>query len=223
MHKTSRPRVKICCIKSLAEAWMAIEAGAAALGLVSAMPSGPGILTDEEIARIAPAIPPAVSTFLLTSLTSAGAIVRQHRFCQTSTIQICDYLPPGEYAALRESLPGVRIVQVIHVLSERDLEFAESIAPRVDALLLDLGDPLQKVKQLGGTGRVHNWSLSRRIREQVAIPLFLAGGLNAGNVAQAIAEVGPFGVDVCSGVRTNDRLDQSKLAGFMAAVQRDAS
>ena len=220
MEPSPVPRVKICCIKSPDEARLAVSAGASALGLVSHMPSGPGVIDEPAITAIAAKVPPPVATFLLTSLTDPEAIVAQHRRCRTSTIQLCDYQAPSTSAVLRERLPGIRLVQVVHVLDEADLARARALAPAVDALLLDSGNPTLAVKKLGGTGCVHNWALSRRIREAVDVPVFLAGGLSAANVAAAIAEVAPFGLDLCSGVRTQDRLDPEKLAAFFAALHR---
>lgn len=214
-----RPRIKICCIKSVAEARAAVAHGADAIGLVSAMPSGPGIISDEGlIPEIAAAVPPPVATFLLTSLTDADAIIAQHHRCRTSTIQLVDALTRGTHADLRRALPGIRIVQVIHVLGEPSVAEAVSVAPHVDALLLDSGNPSLAVKELGGTGRKHNWLLSRRIVEECGRPVFLAGGLHSGNLAAAWAAVRPWGFDPCSGVRTDDRLDEVKLASFFAAV-----
>jgi phosphoribosylanthranilate isomerase len=220
MQPVHCPRVKICCIKSPDEARLAVSAGASALGLVSHMPSGPGVIDEPAITAIAAKVPPPVATFLLTSLTDPEAIVAQHRRCRTSTIQLCDYQAHATYAVLRERLPGIRLVQVVHVLDEADLARAQELAPAVDALLLDSGNPTLAVKKLGGTGCVHNWALSRRIREAVDVPVFLAGGLSAANVAAAVAEVAPFGLDLCSGVRTQDRLDPEKLAAFFAALHR---
>lgn len=222
MKPCHSPRVKVCCIKSTEEARLAIEAGASALGLVSSMPSGPGVIGEALIAEIARSVPPPIATFLLTSLTDPDRIVAQHGRCRTNTIQLCDYLPAGAHADLRERLPGIHLVQVIHVVSTEDIQRAVEAAPHVDALLLDSGNTTLQVKQLGGTGCVHNWNLSRRIREAVPVPLFLAGGLSAGNVAQAVAEVGPFGLDLCSRVRTDDRLDPEKLRDFFAALRRCA-
>jgi len=211
--------VKVCCIKTPGEAELAISAGASALGLVSSMPSGPGVISDDQVALIARTVPPPISTFLLTSLTDENAIIRQHAHCRTSTIQLCDYLELHAFEALRRRLPGIRLVQVIHVLSEEDITRAVRVAPYVDAILTDSGNPKLGVKLLGGTGCVHNWSLTRRIREAVDIPLFLAGGLSAENVGAAIAEVGPFGLDLCSRVRTDDRLDPEKLHAFFSALR----
>ncbi len=218
MEATQTPRVKICCIESVDEAWLAIDAGASALGLVSAMPSGPGVIDEAQIAAIARMVPPPVATFLLTSLQDGAAIAAQQKRCGANTAQLCDSLPASAYARLREELPGVRLVQVVHVRGEESVAEARATAPFVDALLLDSGNPSLVVKQLGGTGRVHDWDLSRRIREAVDIPLFLAGGLNAENVARAIAAVGPFGLDVCSGVRANGKLDPTRLRAFMQAA-----
>lgn len=218
MEPTLRPRVKICCIASRAEAWAAIGAGAAAVGLVSAMPSGPGVIGEGEIAAIAAALPPAVGSFLLTSRRGAEAIAAQQRRCRVNTLQLCDEPEPGAHTALRRGLPGVAIVQVIHVEGPEALARAKEVAPRVDALLLDSGRPSAPVKELGGTGRVHDWEVSRRIRQEVAVPVLLAGGLRPGNVAEAIRAVRPYAVDVCTGVRSEGRLDTAKLAAFMAAV-----
>ncbi len=218
----TQPRVKICCIKSAEEAALAISCGASALGLVSAMPSGPGVIPEETIARIAATVPPPIATFLLTSERSSEAIIAQQRCCRTNTLQLCDHLPATVYPRLRDELPGIALVQVVHVTGPASLDYAIAAAPHVDALLLDSGNPNLALKQLGGTGRTHDWALSRQIRDAVRIPVFLAGGLTPANVADAIAAVEPFGLDLCSGVRTNDALDAAKLRAFFAAVQTKA-
>lgn len=211
-------RIKICCISSIAEAQTAISFGADAIGLVGRMPSGQGVITDELICSIAKSVPPPVATFLLTSETSSGGIVNHHRRVNTNTIQIVDALKLGSYRDIREKLPNVKIVQVIHVLDEKSIDEALKKSEKVDALLLDSGNPNLAVKELGGTGRIHNWALSRKIVEQSKVPVFLAGGLNAGNVREAIDIVQPFAVDVCSGVRTDEKLDEQKLEAFFKAV-----
>ena len=206
-----RTRVKICCISSVAEAEAAVAAGADAIGLVSAMPSGPGVIGEDLIGEIAAAAPPALGTFLLTSKTEPAAIVAQQRRCGVNTIQLCDALDAGAYPALREALPGIALVQAIHVRDESAVAGAVGVAPMVDGLLLDSGNPSAQVKELGGTGRVHDWALSRRIVAEAPCPVFLAGGLNAGNVSEAIRAVRPYGVDLCTGVRTDGALDAAKL------------
>lgn len=212
------PKVKICCISSLAEAKMAIEHGASALGLVAKMPSGPGPISDELIQEIAASVPPPIASFLLTSRTNAADIAAHQQAVGTNTVQIVDALNEGTYADLRTALPGISIVQVIHVIDERSVEEALEIAPQVDALLLDSGNPNLAVKELGGTGRVHNWALSRQIVEQATQPVFLAGGLKAENVRAAMDAVQPWGLDLCSSVRTNGQLDPVKLEAFFKVV-----
>jgi len=212
-------RVKICCIASVDEAWLAISAGASALGFVSRMPSGPGPIEEELIAEIVPHVPPGIATFLLTCETTAKTIIAQQRRTRVNTIQLVDEVDGGTHEALRDALPGVAIVQVIHVRDENSVSEALSIAPKVNALLLDSGNPSLAVKELGGTGRVHDWKLSRQIRDNAGVPVFLAGGLNSSNAARAIEEVRPYALDICSGVRTGGNLDREKLHVFMSAVR----
>lgn len=215
------PRIKVCCISSIEEAKLAIALGASAVGLVSAMPSGPGVIEEDLIAEIARSVPPPTGTFLLTSCQSVEQIIDQHRRCRTNTIQICDRLVDGEYDHLRAALPGITLVQAIHVGGDESLDEAVEVAPRVDALLLDSGNQRLAVKELGGTGRVHDWKVSRRICEAVDKPVFLAGGLRLENVSEALSHVGPYGIDVCSGVRTDGKLDAAKLRAFVAAVHQE--
>jgi phosphoribosylanthranilate isomerase len=220
-----RTRIKICCIQSESEARLAIAQGADALGLVGTMPSGPGPIDDELIASIAARVPPPVATFLLTSETEADAIIAHARRCRTNTLQLVDRVAHSAYPRLREALPGVKLVQVIHVSGEQSVSDAGAAAAHADALLLDSGQPHATIKVLGGTGRVHDWALSRRIVDAAPCPVFLAGGLRPDNVAAAIATVRPFGVDVCTGVRRADdyALDPDKLEAFVAAVAATAS
>lgn len=208
-------KFKICCIQNREEAELAVRCGAHAIGLVSAMPSGPGVIAEAEITEIAAAVKSRVETFLLTSLRSAEAVIAQHARCQTSAIQLVDELTDGSPADIREALPGVRIVQVIHVTGKEALPAALKIQPGVDAILLDSGNPARDVKELGGTGRTHNWQISREIVRSVNVPVYLAGGLNPANVGQAVKTVQPYAVDVCSGVRTSGNLDSSKLNSFI--------
>jgi phosphoribosylanthranilate isomerase len=212
------PRVKICCIANEQEAADAISFGASAIGLVGRMPSGPGPISDEEIHRIAQTVPPPTATFLLTSEQTAQGIIDRHERTRTNTVQIVDELLGREYDVIRDALPQVKLVQVIHVIDESSVDEACQLAEHVDAILLDSGNPDLAVKELGGTGRRHDWRLSRTIVETCGKPVFLAGGLNADNVREAIDAVQPFGLDLCSGVRTNGKLDQRKLEAFFSAI-----
>lgn len=220
MNATKKPRVKICCISSVEEAQTAIRFGASALGLVARMPSGPGVIGDELISEITATVPPPVSTFLLTSETKATAVIAHYKKVNTSTIQIVDALEERAYQEIRTALPHVKLVQVIHVIDEASVQEAVEISGCVDAVLLDSGNPHLQVKELGGTGRTHNWELSKQIRESIDIPVFLAGGLHKDNVRQAIECVGPFGLDLCSGVRTHAKLDPWKLEAFFNELEK---
>ena len=213
-----RTRIKICCISSLPEAKLAIEYGADALGLVGKMPGGPGPIPDWLIAEIVKTIHPPIASFLLTSEQSSEEIIYHVKRVDTNTVQIVDELTTGTYQDIRTALPHLKIVQVIHVTGEESIDEAVRLFPNVDALLLDSGNPKTAIKTLGGTGDVHNWDLSREIVKAVDIPVFLAGGLHANNVRQAIETVRPFAVDICSGVRTEGRLDPNKLQAFIKAV-----
>ena len=213
------PLVKICCISSLEEAWTAINHGASALGLVSEMPSGPGVIPESLIAELAGRIPPFVSSVLLTSKRRPSEIIEQHRRCGANAIQICDVLYPDGLDEVARALPGVDIIRVIHVNGEASIKEAEAISPHVDGILLDSGSKEGSVVELGGTGRTHNWEISRRIVEAVEVPVILAGGLNPGNVVEAVRLVKPYAVDVCSGVRTGGNLDSDKLQSFMSQVR----
>ncbi|MGE3465871.1 MAG: phosphoribosylanthranilate isomerase [Pyrinomonadaceae bacterium] len=214
-----KPRIKICCIASEFEATTVISRGASAIGLVGKMPSGPGPISDELIRTIAASVPPPVATFLLTSEQTPSGIIGHHHRTKTNTIQIVDELEGRAYEVIRAELPNVKLVQVIHVVGERSVDEAAEIAPHVDAILLDSGNPELAVKELGGTGRRHDWTLSRKIVETCGKPVFLAGGLNAENVREAIEVVHPFGVDICSGVRTDGILDVKKLDAFLHVAE----
>lgn len=212
------PRIKICCISSVEEARMAVAAGASALGFVGPMPSGPGVIRNELIPEIIRTVPPPVATFLLSSETTPEGLASHQKLAHANTLQIVDHVPLHLFPLLREALPHVKLVQVVHVLNEASVEEALAYAAHADALLLDSGNPHLKVKVLGGTGTTHDWTLSRKIVEQAAIPVFLAGGLTPGNVRQALDQVNPYGLDVCSGVRTNGRLDPRELEAFFLAA-----
>ena len=227
-----KPFIKICCITNQQDADLAIAAGADALGLVSQMPSGPGVIADAVIAQIARTVAQAVAdhtltrpiqTFLLTAHQTAHAIALQHQRCQTTHIQLVDAVPVAELVALRQRLPGVRLVQVIHVLNADSLTEALAVAPLVDMLLLDSGNPHLAVKELGGTGRTHNWAISAQIVDNSPVPVLLAGGLNPGNAAVALGAVHPHGLDICSGVRHTQAeggaLDAARLAAFIHAAR----
>ncbi len=211
-------KVKICCIKTIEEAKLAISLGASAIGLVSEMPSGPGVIGTASIVEISNYVSSKVDTFLLTSKQDSNSIIEQLKTYKTNTVQIVDKLIDGNYTDIKLVLPNIKIVQVLHVNNDESIKEAKAIEHEVDAILLDSGNDKLKIKELGGTGRIHDWSISKRIVESVNIPIYLAGGLNSINVAEAVKTVKPYSVDVCSGVRTNGKLDKEKLTQFFNAL-----
>ena len=215
MKKT---KVKICCIKNIEEAELAISFGASAIGLVSEMPSGPGVISDESIIEISNYASGKVDTFLLTSKQDSDSIIQQLKKYKTTTVQIVDKLTNGSYADIKLALPSIKIIQVLHVNNDISIDEVKEIENEVDAILLDSGNDKLFIKELGGTGRTHDWSVSKRIVETVNIPIYLAGGLNPSNVAEAVKTVKPYSVDACSGVRTNNKLDKNKLTKFFNSL-----
>ena len=212
--------VKICCMASVEEAHRAAGHGASAVGLVGEMPSGPGVIGAKAAAAIAREAPPGLETFLLTSGECAADIASELAICPATAVQIVRHIDPKEYPALMEAAPQVRRVQVIHIEDEGALALAARYTPYVDAFLLDSGRTSGPVPQFGGTGATHDWTISARFVAQTALPVYLAGGLKSTNVYDAITQVRPFGVDLCTGVRTNDQLDEEKLKSFMEEVRR---
>jgi phosphoribosylanthranilate isomerase len=205
-------------MSSVDDAALVIDAGAHALGFVSAMPSGAGIIDEALIARIIATVPVTVATFLLTSAVDATTIIDQQRGTRANTIQLVDRTTVDTRRTLRASMPGIAIVQVVHVTGPESATEAHEARIGSDAVLLDSGNPLLAVKELGGTGRVHDWDVSARIRRELDVPVFLAGGLNPGNVADAVRTVRPFGVDVCSGLRPGGKLDAQRVRDFVRNV-----
>jgi phosphoribosylanthranilate isomerase len=213
-----RTKVKICCISSVEQAKNALKFGADVLGLVAKMPSGPGTIEDDLISEIVKNIPPETTTFLLTPKTNPYEIIEHQRLTGTNCIQLVDAVKIEDYKILRGSLPNIQLIQVVHVTSEESIEEAKRYAEVADMILLDSGNPNLKIKELGGTGRVHNWELSRKIVESISKPVFLAGGLKPENIQEAVKTVKPYGVDLCSGVRTDGKLDLEKLSRFFEEV-----
>ena len=218
-----RTPIKICCIQDEEEAQLAVACGADALGLVSEMPSGWGPIPEETIGRIAKTIPPCVTSVLLTSKSTANDIIAQQQITQCNAIQIVDAFPIEDYARLRQALPGITILQAVHVFGDESISHAQQVAPHVDGLILDTGSPHgAEVRVLGGTGLTHDWNVSAAIVQAVSTPVFLAGGLKNHNIEEAIQTTRPYGIDLCTGVRTNTKLDEDKLRAFMSAARHAA-
>lgn len=212
-------RIKICCIRSEHEALLAIRGGAHALGLVGEMPSGPNMLSDALIRKIVDSVPPTYTTVLLSSRTDPDSIVEHQKATRANALQLVGQVSPGTLRAVKAGLPGISLFKVIHVEDERSIALALSFSDVADALLLDTGSPNALAPELGGTGRTHDWRISREIVRSCPKPVFLAGGLDSRNVEEAIQTVRPFGIDVCSGLRPEGTLDERALQDFVARAR----
>lgn len=206
-------KLKVCCISSLEEAKLASAYGADYLGLVGPMPSGPGVLSLEEVSAITSQLNDTQHSIFLSSGRTAKEIYEVFSGLGARSIQVVRQIDIDELKKLRDLLPDTELFSVVHVVGEESIALAKEYQAYANYILLDSGKPGSKI--LGGTGKTHNWDFSRRIVQEVSIPVFLAGGLNPDNIKEAVDRVSPYGVDLCSGLRTNDRLDEKKLKHFL--------
>jgi phosphoribosylanthranilate isomerase len=189
--------LKICGIQTPAEADAAISAGATALGVLLGLTHVAEDQVTEDAARdIIRAIDSRAETVLVTHLLDQGRIAALAAAIGARAIQVHDDLPPEGMRRLRALAPRRRLIKAIHVTGPEALGKVAAYAGLADALLLDS----RTADRLGGTGRTHDWSLSRAIVRASPVPVYLAGGLRPGNVRAAIEAVRPAGVDVNSGV-----------------------
>jgi phosphoribosylanthranilate isomerase len=213
-------RFKVCCIKNVNEANLAIDYGASTLGLVSQMPSGPGPIPIDLIRRIAEAVKGQVQTWVLTSKTTSREIINEYQQVKTDGIQLVDEVPEDDCREIKLKFPHVHLVQVRHVQKNSSAAKLSKVNPYINTILLDSGSPNNAVKILGGTGNVHDWNISQDIISHAQVPVYLAGGLHPNNALAAIRDTKPHGLDVCSGLRTNGYLDPNKLKRWSDILAR---
>lgn len=213
-------RVKVACIRDAEEARRAVSFGAAAIGMAAENPAGGPSLTEDQIRAVTESVPDSVGTFLMTTRRSAPDLARLARNTGVNTLQLWDEPEPDAYAHLRSAIPGLSIVQSIAVVGPEAVDRAIEVASLVDALVLDSAHRAAPARWEHQHGRTHDWQLSRRITEEVGIPVILSGGLSHRNVADAIRAVRPYGVEVCTGVRTKGALDTTLLVQFLEGLER---
>lgn len=213
-------KTKICGINSLRNAQIALECGADALGfLVGITHLAEDKITAENAKRIIQTLPSSVYSVAVTHLRDSRKIIELCRYLGVNALQIHDYISPEEVAFCRKELPDVRILKAVHVIDgqpDKALAAAKSFEDVCDAILLDS----RTAERLGGTGKTHDWSISRMIVEQVSVPVILAGGLTPSNVADAVKTVRPFGVDVNSGVEIDGDKDRQKVLDFITRAKQ---
>jgi len=190
-------RVKICGNRTPEEVSLAVSLGADAVGLiVGVRHKSEDALTPERAAHMLALIPVFVSSVLVTHLVSAEEVLALYDKVPTSTIQLHDAISEAEIEAIRRRLPWVRLIKAVGVKDGSAIDVARRFEPLVDAILVDT----HTSDRIGGTGITHDWSISRDIVRAVRCPVILAGGLTPENLANAVALVRPYGVDVNSGV-----------------------
>jgi phosphoribosylanthranilate isomerase len=214
----ARIRIKVCGNRSEDDLTAAVAAGADAVGLISGVTHvSEDAIEPDRAAALARLVPPYVSVVLVTHLATVESILALADRVRPDTLQPHGEIEPSVCAAVREARPLLRTSQAVHVTGPEAVERAARFAPHCDALLLDS----RTADRLGGTGRTHDWSLSRRIADRLGLPVILAGGLTAENVAQAIGVVEPYAVDVNSEVDdSNGDKDPQRLRAFTMAARR---
>lgn len=201
------PRVKICGITSVVDACAAVDAGADAVGFML-YPRSSRAVTPAQVRAITRALPPFVARVGVFVDASAEEICAAIREAGLDTLQLHGAETPGFCAQF-----GLPVIKAFRVADEAVL--AELPRYAVAAHLLDAYSPAAH----GGTGTTFNWAIARAA-VAAGHRVVLAGGLTPDNVARALAEVRPFGVDVSSGVESAPGCkDPAKLRAFCAAVR----
>lgn len=212
--------IKICGIQTQDEALLCSNAGCTAVGFLLALTHKAEDKTTPEVAReIINKLPAEVEKVMVTHSPDACEIARIANFTGVSAVQLHGDMPEKEIGRVKALLPGLPLIKAIHIEDDRDtvLSYARQMSRLVDRLLLDS----RTVDRLGGTGKTHDWLISKEVVRQMAIPVILAGGLTPGNVSQAIEQVNPFGVDVNSGVENqNGYKDALKIKTFVALARK---
>jgi phosphoribosylanthranilate isomerase len=215
-------KVKICGITNMKDALQAIRFGADALGFqVGMRHKTEDEVSAEEAKAIIASLPPFVTYVMVTHLQDAKTIISLLKLIQkTTTVQLHDDdIDLKEIAVIKEKMPSVRIIKAIHVVvdgSESPLQKLHELDDIVDAIILDSVN--LKEDRIGGTGMTHDWTLSKKMVDNSTLPVILAGGLTQDNVQNAIRSVGPYAVDVNSGVKINRTLrrkDPVKVRDFI--------
>lgn len=190
-------RVKICGNRTLSDALISCHSGADAIGLIH----GVNYLTEDEVSltnasQILKKVPVFVDVVLVTHFVLANQILDIYEQIPTSSIQLQDNISEKEINIIKDKLVYVKLIKAVHVTGSDSIKMAQDYSNFFDAILLDT-----KIgSRIGGTGKTHDWRISREIVQSIKRDVILAGGLTIENVEQAIKYVNPYGVDVNSGV-----------------------
>jgi len=222
--------VKICGVRRVADALLAIDAGADEIGLLVGQRHTSGdFISIETAAEIVAACAGRVTPVLVTHVEDPAAVHELAQRAGVSAIQVHSEMSPEAMGRLRElgardGTGGYRLRKSWHVTGPESLVYGEAYRNVADAFLLDSVNAA--TGQVGGTGRAHDWSLSREIVERCtrdggrSVPVILAGGLNPDNVAAAVRQVRPAGVDVNSGTKGPDGFkDEARVRALVRAAK----
>ena len=210
-------RVKVCGLTRETDVDAAVEAGADALGFVVDVPvDTPREVSTERAAELVARAPPFVTTVLVTMPEAPARAADLVERVEPDAVQVHSDLPPGDVAYLRSRVDA----RVIKHVDAATPETAARYVDVVDALLVDsIGEDGG-----GGTGETHDWERTRAATADLDVPIILAGGLTPANVAEAVATLDPFAVDVASGVEASSGVkDHDAVAAFVAAAGRATS
>jgi phosphoribosylanthranilate isomerase len=199
------PTIQIYTLQDVGEATAVAALGIERIGITPAARGLPGEISLPLAREIADAVRNAATVCALSVDSELGVIVAMVQAVRPDVLHLCGppgAVPPEAVTSLRDRLPGVEIMQAIAVVDEKSVAEARAYESVSDCLILD--SVASEVEGVGAAGVVHDWQVSRRIVEAVSIPVILAGGLSPANVADAVAAVGPWGVD--SLTHTNRRL-----------------
>lgn len=211
-------KVKICGITNIKDALLAAELGADFLGFIVEISESEDSLSKDEAKNLIRQLPLEVIPVMVTYLNNAEEIVKVASYVIAGAVQLHSNISLPEIGKIRKALPKIKIIKAIHVIDEKVVSEAVKFSDYVDYILLD-----SKAKgKIGGTGKTHDWSISRKIILKCKKPVLLAGGLNPENVLDAVRKIKPFGVDVNSGVKAKPRVkDAEKLRKFIENAKRE--
>jgi len=205
-------RVKICGITREEDLAVAVAAGADAVGFLVGVPSSPRNLTLERAERLLKQVPVFVDSVVVTVPDSIDSLVKIYDRLKPTAIQIHGE-KPFDATVIREKIRGARLIKTVYVKTGNATAAVIEDSKAFDAILLDSFTS----GRYGGTGMIHDWELSRQIKQVIEpTPLILAGGLKPENVKEAILTVQPYAVDVASGVELQPAVkDPKKVYAFI--------
>ena len=211
--------VQIYTVQSPEEGLALVDCRVDHIGITPSDHGLPGELSNEKAAEIFTVVGNRAVKVALTVDSDLEKIVEMVTTVKPDILHLCGDLKlvtPAKVVELRALLPGMRIMQAIPVMDASALQIAREFEAVSDYFILDSYSP--QIGGIGAAGFTHDWSISRAIVQQARIPVILAGGLGPDNVAAAIQQVHPWGVD--SLTKTNEPLGESRFRKDLEKVRK---